>query len=139
MLHSEITQDPDVAQAVEDKLADLAEIRDLIAADARLVRGENMTRIGELFADFYLRAERLQVEPDALIQMVGAELDRRKGRFAIDGRVRSRLTLAESRAIQREHAAQAALTQTQQEARLATSMRAHAQMRCLALGLPVTR
>lgn len=135
MLHTKITDDPDLAQAVEDKLDDLAEVRDLIAADARLPRGRNMTRIGELLADIHLRAERLQVTPEALVLATGQELDRRAGRKPINGAVRGGLTLTESQAIAREQAAHVALTRAQEEMRSATLARQHAQLRCAVMGI----
>lgn len=134
-MHDSIVEDPDVAQAVEDKLTDLAEIRDLIAADARLPRGRNMARIGELIADIHLRAERLQVTPEALVQMTGQELDKRAGRKPVSGAVRGRLTLAESQAIAREQEAHIALTRAQEEMRQATRMRQHAQLKCAVMGI----
>lgn len=135
MLHSKISEDPDVAQAVEDKLDDLARIRDLIAADARAPRGRNSALIGELLADVHLRAERLQIAPEQLVAMTGAELDRRAGCKPLDGRVRGRLTLAEQTAIAREQDAHLTLTRAQAEMRAATLARQHAQLRCAVMGI----
>jgi len=135
VLHSKISEDPDVAQAVEDKVDDLARIRDLIAADARAPRGRNASLIGELLADVHLRAERLQVSPEALVQMVGQELDRRTGRRSVDGVVRARLTRSESLAIHREQEAHLALSRAQAEMRAATAARQHAQLRCAVMGI----
>ena len=134
-MHDRIVEDPDVAQAIEDKLPDLAEIRDLIAADARLPRARNSTRIGELIADIHLRAERLQVSPEALVQVTGQELDKRQGRKAAGSAVRGRLTLAESQAISREQAAHVALTRAQEEMRQATRVRQHAQLKLAIMGI----
>jgi hypothetical protein len=135
-LHTKITDDPDVAQAVEDKLDDLARIRDLIAADARAPRGgRNSALIGELLADVHLRAERLQVAPEALVAMVGQELDKRDGRRPLDGVVRRRLALVEGMAIHREREAHEALSRAQAEMRAATLARQHAQLRCAVMGI----
>jgi hypothetical protein len=133
-MHDRIAEDPDVAQAIEDKLPDIAEIRDLLVRPSGRVTSE---RIGELFADIHLRAERLRVDPHELIRMASAEFDRRYGKASAGRTVRSKLALIESQAIGREQAAHVALSRAQAEMAAATLARQHAQSRCLAFGVPV--
>ena len=141
MLHSPITEvsaNPDIAQAVEDKLADLAEIRDLIVAEVRLNAQHptpRIERIAELFGEIVLRSERIDIDPPALIGLISAELDRRNGGASIAGEVRSRLLRDDREARDHETEAQNALVVAQRAVATAQLARVHAEARCLAFGL----
>jgi hypothetical protein len=140
VLQTRITTDPDIVQAVEDKLADLAEIRDLIVAEKRLNAQRptgRIDRIAELFGEIVLRAERIGIDASELIRMVSAELDRRGGDVAIAAEVRNSLALADQTARADEKSAQDALAVAQRALAAAQLARIHAQARCQAFSIDV--
>lgn len=132
MLHQEITEDPDVAQAIADLTPVVLEIRERTKALAEAKRLKPDQRaaaeaeIAELFSRLDLRAERLQIDVAALLTMINDAVGRARGATAI---IAPTVTLADAvtAAIAREGRAHAALSAAQIEVRAATAARIDAE------------
>jgi hypothetical protein len=139
-MHDALNEDPDIRQAIEDKIPDVAEIRDLAMSLLRRGDSRKAARVSELFGDLDLRAQRIGVPVHDLIRLVSSAIDANpQSSMRVSGKVTSPLLYAEREAVIRETRAHEALSLAQKEMAAATRARHHAQSRCLVFGIEVAR
>lgn len=150
MMHAPVTEDPDLAQAIVDLRPVVVEIREAIAAldfaqtRRPAVRPKPEQRaaaeaeIAELKSRVAVRAERLGLAHDDLMDMITEDLAARRHGGHVDRCTSGTLADAVSTAIMREARAHQALSAAQIELRSATAARVDAEREyaAYAAGLP---
>lgn len=135
------TVDPDIAQAIDDFRGHGEALRVIALRRARAPDPDPRQRhddaeVARMMADIRLRADRLAIEPEALLLLINDDLDRRarRGRPAPRGETSRTLTTAVSAAETRANEARRALEAAQREADAAERSLVAARQACRAFG-----
>ena len=142
MRHEVLSEDPDLVQALSD-LAPIAHQLRVESARFLGITQEGAQRrlvqdnVRDLYNRIALRASRIGISGDALVEILNAKLDgkARRGRTAPAGDTSRNLLTSFANASSREEAAQIALTAEQNEMRAATKHRTAVSEACRAFGI----
>ena len=134
MVHQEITEDPDIAQAVEDFRAQVVEMRKLSAeaikpGGVERYKESARNRCAEIMSGLGIRAQRIGLTADELLVFVNADLNHRarRGRGAPTRPTIRTLMDAVTDRTAEEATAHLELNAAQKKMRLATAARVAAE------------